>query len=166
MAVIREERDMARNLAALLILSALGGQASAADFPRSGEAELINYAMIHEFLTIDGAGAGTFGAGQYSGVIRNVAGSGPFDKTSVICSENWTHLEEKWSRSGACITTDEDGDQVMSTFGRGQNNLVSGTGKYAGITGTFSFVSSTRLHEAPGGMTPVITQWKAKWEFK
>jgi len=54
----------------------------------------------------------------------------------------------------------------MVTFGRGQNNLVSGTGKYAGITGTFSFVSSTRLHEAPGGMTPVITQIKVKWELK
>jgi hypothetical protein len=157
---------MGRNLLPLLILLALDGQASAGEFPKSGEAELINYAMIHEFLTIDGGGAGAFGSGQYSGVVRNVAGSGPFDKASIICSENWTHLEAKWSRTGACITTDQDGDQMMSTFGRGQNNLVSGTGKYAGISGTFSFVSSTRLHEAPREMTPVITQIKAKWELK
>lgn len=157
---------MGRKLLPLLVLLALGGRANAADFPKSGEAELVTYAMIHEFLTIDGAGAGAFGAGQYSGVTRNVAGPGPFDKVSAICSENWTHLEDKWSRSGACIWTDEDGDHVIYTFGRGQNNLVGGTGKYAGITGTFSFVSSTRLHEAPGEMTPIITQIKVKWELK
>src|SRR5262249_32262608 len=76
------EHNMARNLLPVLILLTLGGHANAGDFPKSGEAELVNYAMIHEFMVVDGAGAGAFGAGQYSGVVRNVAGSGPFDKAS------------------------------------------------------------------------------------
>jgi hypothetical protein len=56
--LISEEHNMGRNLIPLLILLASGGQASAADFPKSGEAELVNYAVIHELLTIDGVGAG------------------------------------------------------------------------------------------------------------
>ncbi len=157
---------MKRNLASLVIVVALSTPAGAAELPRSGEVELVTYATIQDFLTVDGAGAGAFGAGKYSGVTRSVAGSGPFDKTSTICSEIWFRASGKGSRDGTCILTDEDGDQTISTFGHGQNNLVSGTGKYAGITGAFTFVSSTRLHEAPGGVMPVITQVKLKWEFK
>ncbi len=157
---------MQRRLTPLLIIAALGSPAGAAEFPRSGEVELVTYATIQDFLTVDGAAAGAFGVGKYSGVTRNVAGSGPFDKSSSICSESWFRAGGKGSRDGTCILTDEDGDQAISTFGHGQNNLVSGTGKYQGITGTVTFVSSTRLHEAPGGVVPVITQVKLKWEFK
>jgi hypothetical protein len=157
---------MGRNAVSLLAFMALSGQVSAADFPGSGEAELVNYAMVRDFLTVDGTDAGAFGAGLYSGIVRNVADSGPFDKASIICSENWSRFGATGSRSGACITTDGDGDHVITTFGHGQNNLVNGTGKYTGITGTFSFISSSRLHEAPGGMIPVITQWKVQWRLK
>src|ERR1700693_5602473 len=60
------------------------------------------------FPTVDGTGAGAFGAGKYSGVTRNVAGSGPFDKSSSICSEIWFRAGGKGSRDGSCILTDED----------------------------------------------------------
>jgi hypothetical protein len=140
--------------------------AATAEFPKTGEAELIFDSTIHELLIVDGGSAGTIGEGDYVGVQRNVAGSGPFHDMSVRCMEGWRLLGGKRSISASCIWTDQDGDHVLSIAGGGHNELVSGSGKYTGITGSYQFISSTRLHETPGGVIPVITHIKATWEIK
>ena len=150
-----------------LLLAAVGGTpAAAGEFPKVGEAELTTDATIHELSIIDSGALGSIGQGEYSGVTRNMAGPGPFNDTSVRAAENWTLIDGKRSLSGAGVWTDQDGDHVLVTFGPGQNNLVKGTGKYSGITGTFKFLGSTRLHETPGGVIPVITHFKVTWEIK
>ena len=139
--------------------------AATAEFPKTGEAELINDATIHELLIVDGGSAGTVGEGDYVGVTRNVAGSAPFNNVSVRCMEGWRLVGGKRFLSGNCLWTDQDGDHVLVMFGA-RNELVSGSGKYTGITGSFKFISSTRLHETPGGVVPVITHIKVTWEIK
>jgi hypothetical protein len=155
-----------RLLPLVFLAATVGTSATAGEFPKRGEAELFVFGTIRELAIIDSGALGSIGQGDYSGVIRNAAGTGPFHDLSDRCTENWTLIEGKRRLSGACVWTDQDGDHVLSTFGEGQNNLVNGTGKYAGITGPYKFLGSTRLHEAPGRVIPIITHIAVTWEIK
>jgi dienelactone hydrolase len=136
-------------------------QANAAEFPKTGQAHVFVYGTIHELLGVDGGSAGNIGVGDYTGVF----GPGPFHDMSIRCVEGWTLIGGQRTLNGSCIWTDQDGDHILSTFGKGHNDLVSGSGKYSGITGSYTF-RGNRLHEAPGGVVPVITQVDVTWEIK
>ena len=136
----------------------------AADLPKSGEAEFNTYATIRPLATIDGGG-GAGGAWDYTGVIQNAKGEGPFNNMAVRCLGNWTKLGEQLRAVGSCVLTDPDGDSVFDTFEGTTFDFVAGTGKYKGISGHGS-ITRTALHDLPGGIRSTVNNHRLTWEIR
>jgi hypothetical protein len=138
--------------------------ATAADFPKRGEAEFNTYATVRTLETID-SGASTGGVWDYSGVMQNVKGDGPFNNMVVRCLQNWTMIAEQFRIAGSCVLTDVDGDSIFDVFEGTNFRLVAGTGKYKGISGQGS-ITRARLHDLPGGARGLVNHHKVAWEIK
>ena len=136
----------------------------AADLPKSGEAEFNTYATIRPIATID-SGAGKGGVWDYTGVMQNINGEGPFNNMAVRCLGNWTMLGEQMRALGSCVLTDPDGDSVFDTFEGATFNFVAGTGKYKGINGQVT-ITRTALHDLPGGIRATVNNHKVTWEIR
>jgi hypothetical protein len=79
-------------------------------------------------------------------------GDGLFDHANWRCIGTFGVFAEKGRLTGMCVSTDLGGDQVIAQFAttdpvpisdkerHGTCELIGGTGKYAGITGSFSFI--------------------------
>lgn len=139
-------------------------RALAAELPRSGETEFNTYATVRSLATID-SGAGMGGVWDYTGVMQNVKGEGPFNNMAARCLQNWTMLGEQLKVVGSCVLTDPDGDSVFDIFEGTTFNLVAGTGKYKGISG-HGTITRTRLHDLPDGIRALINYHKVTWEIK
>ena len=136
----------------------------AAQFPKSGEAEFTTYATVHTLASID-SGAGTGGVWDYSGVMQNKNGDGPFNNMTARCLQNWTNLGDQFQIAGSCVLTDIDGDNIFDVFEGTNFELRSGTGKYTGISGRGS-ITRTRLHDVAGGDRALVNHHKVSWEIK
>ena len=87
----------------------------------------------------------------YSGVMFVDDGKGPLHEASIVCpgTVNGNMKTMTKTGEGRCIITDGDGDRVYASFTckgdpegcRGPFKLVSGTGKFAGITGEGEMIS-------------------------
>lgn len=150
--------------AALVATISIPLSAAAAEFPKHGEAEFNTYATVRTLDSID-SGAGTGGVWDYSGVIQNVKGDGPFNDMVVRCLQNWTTIAEQFRISGSCVLTDPDGDSIFDVFEGTNFNLVAGTGKYKGISGKGS-ITRARLHDLPGGARGLVNHHTVAWEIK
>lgn len=137
---------------------------TAADFPKRGEAEFNTYAIVRTLDSID-SGAGTGGVWDYSGVIQNVKGDGPFNNMIVRCLQNWTTIAGQFRISGSCVLTDPDGDSMFDVFEGTNFKLIAGTGKYKGINGQGS-ITRNRLHDLPGGARGLVNHHTVVWEIK
>ena len=102
--------------------------------------------------------------GEFSGTFFNDQGQGsPFHLAGVKCPA-WFDANYNTSTSkagGYCIMTDLDGDQAtiiwqnsgdpnLGKDGHGTFEYISGTGKYAGISGKNTFVGITQVNWADG----------------
>jgi hypothetical protein len=122
------------------------------------------YATVRPLAVID-SGAGRGGVWDYTGVMQNVKGEGPFNNMAVRCLQNWTMLGEQLKVVGSCVLTDQDGDSVFDVFEGAAFNLVAGTGKYKGISGRGT-ITRTRLHDLPGDIRALVNGHKVTWEIK
>ncbi|PMS38326.1 hypothetical protein B0G57_12290 [Trinickia symbiotica] len=150
--------------AVLVAMTSVSFCAAAADFPKRGEAEFDTYATVRTLGSID-SGAGTGGVWDYSGVIQNVKGDGPFNNMVVRCLQNWTTIAEQFRIVGSCVLTDPDGDSIFDVFEATNFELVAGIGKYKGISGHGS-ITRTRLHDLPGGARGLVNHHTVAWEIK
>ena len=146
-----------------VVLTFCAAPAAAAEFPKTGSAEYDTYYVDSVVTQIDG-GVGTGTIVDNTGITRNVKG-GPFHHMSVRCLAHRSLVGETLHRNGSCVETDQDGDNVFTTYDDKNHYLMGGTGKYKGITGTVPF-TFVELHETVGGRPAYIVNHKATWEFK
>jgi hypothetical protein len=84
------------------------------------------------------------GRGNVTGVTFNDKGSGPLHLGPANCFESFFIVEGRGRDKGYCAFGDSDGDRIFTdftgTFGpdgaNGNNEIIGGTGKYAGIQGS------------------------------
>ena len=138
--------------------------ASAAEFPKSGEAEYDTYYVFENLVTMD-SGAGIGAVDEFTGITRNVKGEELFDDMSVHCLMHWTLIGDKWDGSGSCVETDRDGDKIFTTFDANAHYLVGGTGKYQGITGKAPYTVD-ELHETVNGSIARLVNHKVSWKIQ
>jgi hypothetical protein len=141
--------------------------APAADFPKSGEATFDRY-QIARIISAVQSPVGKGVLWEDIGVTRNIKGEKPWDRLVDRCQGTATVVGEDWSReSGNCVKKDQDGDQIFVTWQGSDWTIVSGTGKYKGITGTgttkFDF-EQDRLEDRPDGWVSVIHH-TVKWQI-
>lgn len=84
------------------------------------------------------------GQGMVTGVTFNDKVSGPLHLGPANCSYTFMAVEGNAKNKGYCTFSDVDGDRIFTDFtgtstpdgqGNGTNEIVGGTGKYAGIQG-------------------------------
>jgi len=93
----------------------------------------------------------------YAGVMFVDDGKGSLDAASIVCPGTIEGNLAKGTKTGdgRCIITDQDGDRVYSRFTctgdlegcRGPFTIVSGTGKFAGITGGGEIISRIQARQ-------------------
>jgi len=95
--------------------------------------------------------------GVYAGVMFVDDGKGSLDAASIVCPGTVEGNLAKGTKAGQgrCIITDQDGDRVFARFTcsgdlegcRGPFTIVSGTGKFAGITGGGEMISRIQARQ-------------------
>ena len=94
----------------------------------------------------------------YAGVMFVDDGKGSLDAASIVCPGTIEGNLAKGTKTGEgrCIITDQAGDRVFARFTcsgdlvescRGPFTIVSGTGKFAGITGGGEMISRIQARE-------------------
>ena len=152
----------------LTMVVALAGPTHAAEFPKSGEASFDRYQVAKILATVQSpTGKGIIY--EDTSVTRNLKGEGPWDKLVDRCLGTATVIGEDWTRmSGNCVKKDQDGDQIFVTWQGDDWTVVSGTGKYKGITGTgtttFDFKRDS-IEDGPDGWVNVLHH-TVKWQIK
>jgi len=133
-----------RNSMVLCATVLFGSSAMASDLPKQGTDSFTNV-WVATSNTIQ-QGNRTFLSYEIDGVARNDAGGPMFDRFGQRCL-GWveTLANEGGSDRGTCTFTDHDGDNIFTTYSgksdgkgveRGNYEVVGGTGKFTGITGT------------------------------
>jgi hypothetical protein len=106
--------------------------------------------------------------GEFSGTFFNDKGKGSlFHRAGVKCPAFFdADFNNKKSKAGGyCIISDKEGDQVYCTWQNqgdtatspGTFQFVGGTGKYQGITGSYTFVGVTQVNWSDGTATGYST---------
>jgi hypothetical protein len=85
------------------------------------------------------------GQGMVTGATFNDKGTGPLHLGPANCSYTFVAIEGNAKNMGYCTFGDADGDRIFAQFtgagtpegeANGTNEIVGGTGKYAGIQGS------------------------------
>lgn len=170
--------DLARRAAfAVATTAAFAGAAFAQESPRSGDVTVfwahVNATPFAPVTIGDGriAVVGTFNTATF-----NQAGSGFMHNMRARCVALQT-IDPTAARlevTGYCEYKDADNDYVYATFGsteptpiagiRTSGELVSGTGKYAGITGTLT-ISPYNQTTTPEGYVQFLGQMDVSYRL-
>jgi hypothetical protein len=158
-----------RLLSAFILSTALffGTVVMAADLPKQGTDSFTNF-WVATSATIQ-QGSRTFSTWEINGVARNDAGGRMFDLFGMRC----IGLVEGLSDRGTCTYTDSDGDNIFAPFNgngdgkggeHGTYDVIGGTGKFAGITGSGEYLNPGRPikadDKAPRGAVSNKISWK------
>ena len=148
-----------RGIAAVLVAAGLVAgvpRAAAADEATSGSFSFLN-SFVRDYVTFEHAGR-TITGGPLRGTVTVTASSGgPFvegESGLVACLVHAKRSEAGLDLEAPCTHTDPSGDQwyVLATRkagdteagggGAGHRDLLGGTGKYAGVTGSCTYSTS------------------------
>jgi hypothetical protein len=138
---------MAGGLAAALTIGlmavALSAPASAQQLPKNGS---ISFHTGWKYVAdvLNATDKHVVGKGNVTGITFNDKGTGPLHLGPANCFESFIIIEGKGQDKGYCAFGDPDGDRIFTEFtgtfgpegGNGTNNIIGGTGKYAGIQGS------------------------------
>ena len=107
---------------------------------------------------------------EFGGVATNEKGSGIFHNVGIRCTGVREAVATSFYTRGTCADTDQDGDQIFSTYeangGEGKSvvgvhQFVGGTGKYTGMTGKADYtVQYIKSADGPGMF---LAKHKASW---
>ena len=128
--------------------------------PKSGTTSYTTHFVFVPKSTVDIPGVGKAVALEATGPTENTAGEKFLDKMKAKCAAVSIDSGGKKWIDGACALTDADGDVVFSTFDTRDldksqpkmdcgTHIVTGTGKYKGITGKEPFACINK--DAPAG---------------
>ena len=92
----------------------------------------------------------------WSGALWNVTPGGPFDAMSGECAGHYSVCPAGVDSIGQCQYMDADGDKTLVNIPKNHNGtgiwpFVTGTGKYAGLSGSGEFKP---LRQLPQAITP------------
>lgn len=88
---------------------------------------------------------------EFAGVARATDGQPWFDRMSERCTGSYYKIRgESVGSNGSCLYTDAAGDKLMITWkdtskDGGTKEIIGGTGKFAGITGTGTYTMVANL---------------------
>jgi hypothetical protein len=95
---------------------------------------------------------------EATGVSRNALGQPVFDNMRARCLVLSRVIGGESSNvAGACSETDSDGDIVFTSFEGDAHNLIGGTGKYKGISGSARYSLTPEASE-PGRIAYSVKQ--------
>lgn len=146
---------------------------------KKGTTPYVTHFIFRPVMSIDVPGLGTATALEAVGTTQNMKGQKMLDKMSARCVALSIASGDKKYIDGACVLTDSDGDNIMSTFDTrdvdksqpdrdcGTHIITGGTGKYAGITGRepFACIAMPPL-AGDGGYTAMDIPHNTTWEIK
>jgi hypothetical protein len=126
-----------------VLLAAFCTAAGAQQLPRFGSISF-HTGWKHSVDAMSPAEKHMLGRGNVTGVTFNDRGSGPLHLGPANCFEAFFAIDGSGKDKGYCAFGDPDGDRIFTdftgTFGpdgaSGTNEIVGGTGKYAGIQGS------------------------------
>ena len=120
----------------------LGASADAQQLPKSGSISVhTGYKYAAEVVTV--ADKHVQGRGIAVGVTFNDKGEGPLHLGPSDCFETFFLIDGRGKDKGYCAFGDADGDRIFTDWtgtispdgAEGVNEIVGGTGKFAGIQG-------------------------------
>jgi len=120
------------------VLAVLASNVGAQNLPKSGTISW--HTGWRDVSTTLNVAEGHFqGNGSVVGTSFNDSGSGPLHLGEAACVYTYDAQGDKVVNKGYCAFGDADGDRIFTDWtgvgDHGINNIVGGTGKYAGITG-------------------------------
>jgi hypothetical protein len=101
--------------------------------------------VVSEAITVSDKDKHVQGHGTNRGIIFNDKGSGPMHLGPTDCFFTFDSVGDNTKVKGYCTFGDVDGDRVFTDFSgasqpggdvAGMHDIMAGTGKYSGITGT------------------------------
>jgi hypothetical protein len=145
--MMNKQTDLVAGIRCLIIAAAIGAfitpVAQAQQLAKSGS---INFHTGWKYSAdvVKATDQHVVGKGNVTGVTFNDKGSGPLHLGPANCFEAFFMAEGKGRDKGYCAFGDTDGDRIFTdftgTFGadgaNGTNEIIGGTGKYAGIQGS------------------------------
>ena len=102
---------------------------------------------------------------EFAGVSHNEAGGAMFDRLGVRCVATF----QAGASRGDCLATDRDGDTIRLSYrsaddtGAASAEIVGGTGKFAGLGGSFEGASAA-IRAGPG-LPLFVTRQRASWKW-
>ncbi len=133
--------------------------------PVKGTTTYDTYYTTQTLSDLEMEGAGYQWVQEMVGVTRNTNGEPYFDNMSVRCLGYVQQVADEWFWTEACSEVDSDGDQLFATFDMEAHQIVGGTGKYAGISGTAPYSSATAPRLSPKRNAAVVKH-TINWELK
>ena len=151
----------------LTILPLFPMTASAEEMPKEG-IDSYTHTLVVTFVSPMKVGDRALIISEQNGVSLNDNGRTMFNNMGTRCV-SLEEIDGSGRRAqGGCTFTDNDGDQLMLTLDRrgeaGNATLVSGTGKFAGISGTGEYTH--RLIKADDKFPRVVVSAKVYWKLK
>ena len=153
---------MSKRLIAFATASLLPLAVQAADMPKSGTDSFTNTWVATSSNQIK-VGDQTLLTYEITGIHRNDNRDAMITNMGMRC----LGLEVGTNEHGGCTYTDKDGDQILALFERkGETvteNLVAGTGKFTGISGTGDFKVIQFPVKADDKLAGIVSE---KWQWK
>jgi hypothetical protein len=153
---------------------AFGAAALAADLPKQGT-DSFTAVWVATSLNLIQQGNRTFASYEIDGVTRNDAGAPMFDSFGQRCIGFAELLDNEPQHGlGTCTFTDRVGDHIFGRYSSGKGNskdgehgtyeLIGGSGKFAGITGSGEYFNPMLPIKADDkalrGVVPHKITWK------
>lgn len=158
---------------AILALLAVAPRQAAAE-QKAGKFVFDSYGTWRFTKTLDLGKAGYAKLAEGDGFDKVVEGTSPCaaqrsDCTGIEtyrCIAVFQQIGDRFSDTGSCISTDQDSDHIYSTFVDAHSVYHGGTGKYAGLTGTFDGTVIWGIHGGGGDHVERVIRHQAQWEIK
>ena len=129
-----------------------------------GVAAWSSYGELTEIVT-----GSSYWHGGFNGAFLNSAGSGFLHDSALTCPSAGATVGARQFYQGTCVLTDAEGDQAVLVWDcemqangvcPGPMTWVTGTGKYAGISGEMTF-EGRFIGDTPQG----VSYWKGEWNL-
>lgn len=163
------------------------GNVLCADWPNEGTTNYVTHFVVHPTSIIDVGNSGKVVTLEMVGTTANTNGESLMNKMAAQCSAIQIVSKEKNYIDGGCVLTDKDGDKIFSTFDTreitlsfdkgkyegsipkytcGTHVVVSGTGKYQGMTGKEPFNCSLLPTATGEGWSGMDIEHQLTYKFK
>lgn len=90
--------------------------------------------------------------------------------TNIRCLASWSIVDGQYSETGHCQIVDNDGDKMFGRFshtkGEGRWDVISGTGKYTGMTSGGAYGSVGQIPQPVAGSVQACNRITGTWRLR